>query len=80
MYETAVNLILKNIKCISEGDILIFVPGMIEIKNLKMLILKNSDIDENRVIEVHSAFSEELYWRLFDCNVKNKVIVATNMG
>lgn len=48
-----------------EGDILIFVPGMFEIKYLKELLVENSKVDPKQIIEVHSAYSEELYRRLF---------------
>jgi len=33
-----------------------------------------------KIIEVHSAFSEDLYKKLFSEKIKNKIILATNIG
>lgn len=64
-----------------EGDILIFVPGMFEIKTLKTCILARiSNINADSVIEVHSAYSEDLHKKLFVDKIKNKIIIATNIG
>lgn len=37
-------------------------------------------IQSSQIIEVHSLFSEELYFKLFNSQVQSKVILATNMG
>ena len=44
----------------------------------KKLIL--SKFAEERIVEVHSIFSEELYSKLFESKIKNKLILATNIG
>ena len=48
-----------------EGDILIFVPGMIEIKRLREELIKQNHGYEEKIVQVHSAFSDELYYKLF---------------
>lgn len=65
----------------SDGDILIFVPGMFEIKKLKSFILNsNLHINPQCVVEVHSAYSDDLHRKLFIENFGNKIIIATNIG
>lgn len=40
-----------------DGDILIFVPGMLEIKTLKDLLLSEGKVLHEQIVEVHSAYS-----------------------
>ena len=63
-----------------KGDILLFVPGLMEIKKLRALILSKYSNMGERIIEVHSAYSEDLVKRLFNKKVTGKIIIATNMG
>lgn len=44
------------------------------------MILDKLQINPDRIIEVHSQFSEDLHIRLFDEAVKGKIIISTNMG
>lgn len=56
-----------------------FLPGYFEIQMVKKkLILRG--FDEERIVEVHSIFSEELFDKLFASRIKNKLILATNIG
>lgn len=63
-YQLALTLIDEHLSR-KEGDILIFVPGMFEIKYLKDMLIESPKVDPKQIIEVHSAYSEELYRRLF---------------
>lgn len=56
-FHLAMKLIVQHLKK-ETGDILIFVPGMFEIKFLKDLLIENGKVDPIQVIEVHSAYSE----------------------
>lgn len=47
---------------------------------MKSRLTAKYGIDEKRIIEVHSLFSEELYDNLFNKKVHNKIILATNIG
>lgn len=62
-----------------QGDILIFLPGFFEIQFVKKKLLE-AELSEERIVEVHSVFSEELYEKLFESKTKNKLILATNIG
>ena len=73
------NLVLKLRKENITGDYLVFLPGLAEIRNLRDLLVANK-IDPEQIVEVHSLFSDELYHNLFLSKIKNKLILATNIG
>jgi ATP-dependent RNA helicase TDRD9 len=43
-------------------------------------LIRNNKNFAEKIVEVHSLFSEELYYKLFKSDVKNKIILATNIG
>jgi HrpA-like RNA helicase len=53
---------------------------MVEIKTLKELLLAQDKALPEQIVEVHSAYSEELYDKLFKSKIKQKIIIATNIG
>ena len=53
---------------------------MAEIKKMKEIILKEIRIPKKNVIEVHSVYSEDAQKDLFEKSIKNKIIIATNIG
>ena len=63
------------------GDVLVFLPGINEIKKLKGYLLnsENSWMDGKKIVFVHSAFSDKMHEDLFRTEAQ-KIILATNMG
>lgn len=78
-YKFAFELVRKHLQK-GVGDVMIFVPGIFEIKTLKKKLMKELGLPEESIVEVHSVYSEDLYQRLFGDKFANKVIIATNMG
>lgn len=60
------------------GDILIFVPGMREIKKLSDWL--DNFKSKCNVIELHSQYSETAYEQLFSRDGRAKVIISTNIA
>lgn len=53
-------MIVKGHLSSKKGDILIFLPGMAEIKKMKEIIFKQTQASKDSVIEVHSAYSDDI--------------------
>jgi ATP-dependent RNA helicase TDRD9 len=78
IYE-AVSILKKHEDAKAKGDILMFVPGFFEIQKIKSKLIE-ARFQEKRIVEVHSFFSDELYDKLFESDIKNKIILATSIG